>query len=78
MNHRIERENQILDFLSNNPNKTFSESEVVNQIYTDLPDNLFKAATYNVNHHLLKLLRENKVAQVNDKWQIINEGIRNL
>lgn len=78
MEHRKQRENQILELLRENPNKTFTDGEIVSHIYIDTPENLLKAAAYNVNHHLSKLLRENKVTNINDHWQIINEGIRNL
>lgn len=67
--HRLEREQQIMDVLSNNPTRLFGENDLVNMIYSDLPEKLVKAAEGNVNHHLRKLLKENRVIQTNNLWQ---------
>ncbi|XP_044266163.1 beta-lactamase-like protein 2 homolog [Tribolium madens] len=67
--HRKEREQQILNILINNRQKQFNEMELVKMIYTDTPEKLLKAAESNVNHHLVKLLKDNKVAQFNNLWQ---------
>jgi len=69
INHRNTREQQILDVLSNNRTKKFNEKELVDIIYTDTPEKLLKAAQSNVNHHLMKLLKDNKVMQFNGRWQ---------
>lgn len=70
MDHRCKREQQILDVLQNNPMNSFNEEEIVKIIYIDTPEKLLKAAACNVNHHLVKLLRENKVKQTKSGlWQ---------
>lgn len=67
--HRLEREKQIMDVLSNNPSRFFGENDLVRMIYADLPEKLVKAAEGNVNHHLRKLLKENRVIQKDNMWQ---------
>lgn len=67
--HRQEREQQIVDVLSNNRKRSFSECDLVTIIYTDLPNQFVKAAEGNVNHHLQKLLKEDKVKKVDTMWQ---------
>lgn len=69
IDHRMEREQQILEALSNNRKQFFGENDLVNIIYVDLDENLVKAAENNVNHHLKKLLKENKVIYKNNLWQ---------
>ncbi|CAH1130260.1 unnamed protein product [Ceutorhynchus assimilis] len=75
LNHRLEREQQIMDILSNNCQRTFTGNDLVEMIYIGLPKQLFKAAECNVNHHLQKLLKEDKVVQVNGMWQFKEELI---
>ncbi|XP_023025891.2 endoribonuclease LACTB2 [Leptinotarsa decemlineata] len=70
INHRMEREQQIMDVLNQDKSQTFKENDLVQMIYTNLPEHLVKAAENNVNHHLVKLLKEKKVKKMNDKWQI--------
>lgn len=70
INHRLQREQQIIEILSNNSSLGFSEEELVKIIYEDLPNKLVKAAESNVNHHLVKLLKENRVRREKDKWQL--------
>lgn len=70
IHHRNEREQQIMDILTNNRNQQFSEKDLVEMIYVDTPEKLLKAAEYNVNHHLMKLSKENRVTQFNNLWQI--------
>lgn len=56
--------------LQNNPMNSFTEEDIVKIIYIDTPEKLLKAAAFNVNHHLIKLLKENKVKQTNSGlWQ---------
>lgn len=70
ISHRLQREQQILDVLAKNQQQTFTEYELVTQIYKGLHERLIKAAEGNVNHHLQKLLKENKVTIRNNRWQI--------
>ncbi|KAJ8952503.1 hypothetical protein NQ318_003299 [Aromia moschata] len=69
INHRAEREQQIMDVLSNNRTQCFGEPDLVKMIYADLPEKLVKAAEANVNHHLVKLLKEEKVRKCDGLWQ---------
>ncbi|CAH1970962.1 unnamed protein product [Acanthoscelides obtectus] len=68
--HRLEREKQIMEVLNQNPKKQFTEETLVEEIYTDLSPKLIAAACRNVNHHLMKLLKEESVKLVDKKWQI--------
>lgn len=47
----------------------FTEMELVKRIYTDTPERMWTAASFNVNHHLVKLLKEHKVKQVDQMWK---------
>ncbi|XP_076167277.1 beta-lactamase-like protein 2 homolog isoform X2 [Ptiloglossa arizonensis] len=68
--HRQKREAEILEFLQNNSkNSTLSEMDIAKHIYTDLSDTMRKAAAYNIEHHLCKLLKEGKVKGEKGKWQ---------
>nr|CAH7754787.1 unnamed protein product [Callosobruchus chinensis] len=68
--HRMERERQIMEVLNKYPMKQFTEEDIVEAVYIDLSEKLIPAACRNVNHHLMKLLRERSVEQVDNKWQI--------
>ncbi|KAM3962760.1 beta-lactamase-like protein 2 homolog [Aphomia sociella] len=71
--HRNQREEQILEALKNNMNSQLNEMDLVKMIYTETPEHLWPAAAYNVNHHLTKLTKENKIKCTNvdgeNKWQ---------
>ncbi|XP_030752483.1 endoribonuclease LACTB2 isoform X1 [Sitophilus oryzae] len=69
LSHRQEREQQIVNVLNSNQTQSFSEYDLVTLIYKGLSSNLIKAAEGNVNHHLNKLLKEDKVKIVNNRWQ---------
>ena len=73
INHRNERESQILEALKKNQEKTLSDMDIVKIVYTTTPRHLFPAAAINVQQHLMKLLKEDKVVQIekgNQKlWQ---------
>ncbi|XP_060516704.1 endoribonuclease LACTB2-like [Cylas formicarius] len=73
LNHRVERENQIVNVLSTHRVRSFSETELVSIIYTDLPEKLVKTAEFNVSNHLTKLLKEEKVKKYNNLWQYNGE-----
>lgn len=72
--HRMEREQQIIDVLSNNRDQSFAEPDLVKMIYVDIPEKLIKAAETNVNHHLVKLLKEQRVRKHDGVWQINNKN----
>lgn len=72
--HRKQRESQILNCLKSQPQQSFTELEIVEQIYVGTPKELFPAAAYNVNHHLNKLRKEQLVTDVkaddgSNKWR---------
>ncbi|XP_075991957.1 beta-lactamase-like protein 2 homolog [Anticarsia gemmatalis] len=75
ISHRNQREEQILKALKMNADKQLTEMDLVKIIYTETPEHLWPAAAYNVNHHLCKLTKENKVKKLEvdgqDKWQVI-------
>ncbi|CAB3231411.1 unnamed protein product [Arctia plantaginis] len=75
IDHRNERENQILDTLKVHSDKQLNEMDLVTLIYKTVPEYLKNAAAYNVNHHLIKLTKENKIKcctiDGEYKWQYI-------
>lgn len=73
--HRNDRERQIISVLKENPCQVFTEMDLVEIIYQDTPQKLWQGAAYNVNHHLLKLLKENRVRQIESMWQL-NENCK--
>jgi len=58
IDHRNQREAQILSVLKSHPEQTFTEMDLVKIIYKETPEQLWPAAAYNVNHHLSKLTKE--------------------
>lgn len=73
ISHRNQREEQIFDTLKKNAEKQLNEMDLVKIIYTETPEHLWPAAAYNVNHHLTKLTKENKIKCIQiegeNKWQ---------
>lgn len=69
MNHRNQREAQILAVFEQHPNDTFDEMQLVKIIYKDTPEQLWLAAAYNVKHHLNKLVKEKKVVEASGGWR---------
>lgn len=68
INHRNQREEQILEVLSTETQKFLTAMELVKAIYKETPEHLHLAAAYNVGHHLSKLLKEGKVVSQGEKW----------
>lgn len=62
-----------MDTLKANAGKQLTEMDLVKIIYTETPEHLWPAAAYNVNHHLTKLTKENKIKRVvveeESRWQ---------
>lgn len=71
IDHRNQRERQILKVLKENAPKTLSEMDIVHDVYENTPSKLIPAAAFNVNHHLLKLEKESRVRNVSGKWQYL-------
>uniref|UniRef100_W8C3H0 Beta-lactamase-like protein 2 homolog n=2 Tax=Ceratitis capitata TaxID=7213 RepID=W8C3H0_CERCA len=61
IDHRNQREEQIIDFFRRNPNKQLQAMDVVHDVYKQTPENLWLAAAHNVGHHLEKLNHEGKL-----------------
>lgn len=59
--HRIQRENQILHVLETNQHTWYSNLDLVKIIYKETPEQLWKAAARNVLQHLRKLKKERRV-----------------
>ncbi|KAL7744622.1 hypothetical protein ACLKA6_017133 [Drosophila palustris] len=59
--HRNQREQQILQFFVERPVKTWQAMDVVKVVYKETPEQLWPAAAYNVDHHLSKLHKEGKL-----------------
>lgn len=70
ISHRNQREVQIMSVLEQQPGASFDEMDIVKQIYKETPESLWKAAAYNVNHHLKKLLVEGKIYQDGTRWKL--------
>ncbi|XP_054712844.1 endoribonuclease LACTB2-like [Uloborus diversus] len=62
--HRMQREQQILDALEKAPSEGLTAEELVQQIYIETPEHLLKAAERNVFHHLNKLVKGNTVGEI--------------
>ncbi|CAM1299684.1 LACTB2 (predicted) [Pycnogonum litorale] len=67
--HRNQRERQIMEALSENPDKSFTSMELVKVIYKDTPINLHNAAAKNVTNHLDKLAKESLVVEENSRYR---------
>lgn len=63
IDHRNQREKQILDALLNDCTKSLTAMQIVAIVYTTTPRHLWPAAAVNVNQHLKKLLKEGKVTE---------------
>lgn len=58
IDHRMQRETQIQEILKSEPDKWFSDMDLVGIIYADTPQQLWKAAARNVSQHLKKLQKD--------------------
>lgn len=68
IDHRNERENQILTTLEHSP-QPLRSLDIVKLVY-DIPEHLYGPADINVNNHLKKLQKEKKVnVKDGDLWQ---------
>jgi len=62
--HRLKREQQIIDELEKIGSTGLTAEELVHLIYVDTPKILYSAAGLNVSHHLTKLVKEKVVGKV--------------
>ena len=67
IDHRREREKQVLDALSEGP---LQVEEIVARVYTDTPPHLHPIAAYSVQAHLEMLESDEKVARRKDLWSL--------
>ncbi|KAH7980056.1 hypothetical protein HPB49_012922 [Dermacentor silvarum] len=61
--HRLQRERQILDCLPKADTGYKSTADIVKEIYRETPAHLHAAAARNVDHHLNKLIKDGKVVK---------------
>lgn len=64
IDHRNQREAQILHALKSNPERCFTEMDLVEIIYQETPKELWPAAAYNVRQHLTKLTKERQIIEL--------------
>ncbi|KAK4290678.1 hypothetical protein Pmani_036440 [Petrolisthes manimaculis] len=68
INHRNQREKQIMNTLNSSINKFLTPMELVKVIYKETPEHLHLVAVGNVLNHLKKLLKDKQVVQQGDTW----------
>lgn len=67
IDHRLERERQVLDALASGGMKI---EDIVARVYTDTPQHLHPVAAYSVLAHLEMLEAEEKVEREKDLWSL--------
>lgn len=63
IDHRMERENSILDTIQKGASNL---DEIVSSVYHDVPAEMWDYAKINIKHHLKKLLIEDKISDINN------------
>jgi len=63
INHRNERERQILEALTGSK-EPLTDMGIVKIVYTTTPRHLYPAAAVNVHQHLIKLKKEGKIVEI--------------
>lgn len=81
INHRLEREKQIVETLKESK-IPLSAAEIVKIVYATTPESLWKAAEVNVVHHLEKLKKEEKVRELKNEdmeifWELAVKNVCN-
>lgn len=66
--HRNNREEQIYQYLLTNKGNQLTSMDIVKGVYTETPEQLYRAAEINVSHHLGKLVKEQRI-QRNEQEQ---------
>ncbi|XP_019563206.3 beta-lactamase-like protein 2 homolog [Aedes albopictus] len=74
ISHRNQREAQIMAVFQQQPTTLFDEMDLVREIYKDTPEHLWKAAAYNVSHHLQKLHKEKRISLDGDRWKLVPQA----
>jgi glyoxylase-like metal-dependent hydrolase (beta-lactamase superfamily II) len=63
--HRSKREQKVMIALSRNP---ATLDELVPIVYSDTPPRLHQVARRSLHAHLIKLVREGKAVESNERW----------
>lgn len=75
IDHRNQREAQIVEMMKSNPNTWYSDMDLVRAIYTGTPEQLWRAAAHNVSQHLKKLKKQNIIeseeSSNGEKWKYL-------
>lgn len=71
IDHRNQREAQILDILRTHSNEQLSDMDIVKLVYADTPQHLWLAAARNVIQHLGKLVKERKIKKLNENEEML-------
>uniref|UniRef100_A0A0P4WLA5 Beta-lactamase-like protein 2 homolog n=1 Tax=Scylla olivacea TaxID=85551 RepID=A0A0P4WLA5_SCYOL len=74
IDHRNQREKQILKVMNLETKKFFTAMEVVKAVYKDTPQHLHPAAAENVTNHMHKLLKDGKVVSQGDRWCLVHRN----
>ncbi|XP_073995258.1 endoribonuclease LACTB2 [Rhodnius prolixus] len=72
INHRKNREEQIVKILLKQKGQNVSTTNIVKSVYVDVPENLHKAAEQNVNNHLMKLRKDGRIAEISGGWALLH------
>lgn len=64
IDHRNRREQQLLQVFQQHPTEAYTEMDLVKIVYVETAQELWPAAAYNVNHHLKKLTKENRLEEI--------------
>ena len=73
IDHRNERERQIVACLESYRPGALEPMQMVKHIYKDVPVHLHLPAEVNVRNHLEKLKKEGKVEEKHGKWKLISK-----
>ncbi|KAK8386863.1 hypothetical protein O3P69_017942 [Scylla paramamosain] len=74
IDHRNQREKQILKVMNLETKKFLTAMEVVKAVYKDTPEHLHLAAAENVTNHMHKLLKDGKVVSQGDRWCLVQRN----
>jgi glyoxylase-like metal-dependent hydrolase (beta-lactamase superfamily II) len=68
--HRLKREQKVVDALAQAPAKTATLDELVPVVYNDVSPRLHVPARRSLHGHLLKLVRDGRVAEAEGHWRM--------